>query len=94
MAKQKVNKKKLVLLDMHAILHRGYHALPDFTTASGEPTGALFGLYTMLLSIIDTVNPTHIIGCYDLPQPTKRHEMFADYKAGRKETDPALVAQI
>jgi DNA polymerase-1 len=90
----KDQKNKLVLLDMHAILHRGYHALPDFETSDGQPTGALFGLYTMLLSIIDTLDPTYIIGCYDLAEPTVRHQMFAQYKAGRKETDPELKAQL
>ena len=84
----------LVLLDMHAILHRGYHALPDFRTTDGQPTGALFGLYTMLLSIIEVLDPVYIAGCYDLPQPTKRHQVYAAYKAGRKETDPELKVQL
>ena len=35
-----VAKKRLVLLDAHAIIHRAYHALPDFTTPTGEPSGA------------------------------------------------------
>ena len=43
------NKKRLVLLDSHAILHRAYHALPDFTSPNGEPTGALYGVVAMLL---------------------------------------------
>lgn len=90
----KNTKQTLVLLDMHAILHRGYHALPDFQTNDGQPTGALFGLYTMVLSIIPELKPDYIIGCFDLPQPTKRHEAFADYKAGRKVPDEALIAQI
>ena len=37
-------KVRLVLLDSHAILHRAYHALPDFSSSKGEPTGALYGL--------------------------------------------------
>jgi 5'-3' exonuclease len=39
--KEKENKKRLVLLDAHAILHRAYHALPDFSSSKGEPTGAM-----------------------------------------------------
>lgn len=39
--------KKLVLLDAHAILHRAYHALPDFVSPKGEPTGGLYGVTTM-----------------------------------------------
>jgi len=87
-------KKRLVLLDSHAILHRGYHALPDFSTAKGEPTGALFGLTTMIISIVETLKPDYIVAAFDLPKPTHRHEAYKDYKAGRAKTEDNLVAQI
>ena len=48
-----MTKKRLVLLDSHAILHRAYHALPDFASKKGEPTGALYGLVAMLIKIIE-----------------------------------------
>lgn len=92
--KQKSTKKTLVLLDAHAILHRAYHALPDFTSPKGEPTGALYGVVAMLLKIIDELKPDYIVACYDLPEPTYRHEVFDGYKAGRAKTDDSLVAQI
>ncbi|MDP3734864.1 MAG: DNA polymerase [bacterium] len=89
-------KKRLVLLDAHAIIHRAYHALPaDFTSSrTGEPTGALYGLTTMLMRIIGEFKPDYIAGCFDLPQPTYRHEVFEGYKAGRPKADDALVAQL
>ncbi len=93
MKKSEVN-KKLVLLDVHAIMHRAYHALPDFATSKGEPTGALYGLVTMLTKIIDELNPDYIGACYDLPKPTYRHEAYKDDKAGRAKTDGDLVDQI
>ena len=87
-------KKRLVLLDAHAILHRAYHALPDFASPKGEPTGALYGVVAMLLKIIDDLHPDYIVACFDLPEPTYRHDAFEGYKAGRVKTDDALVAQI
>ena len=84
----------LVLLDAHAILHRAYHALPDFASPTGEPTGALYGVTTMLLKIIEDFKPQYIAACYDLPEPTYRHEAYEAYKAGRSKTDDALVQQI
>ncbi len=87
-------KKKLVLLDAHAIIHRAYHAMPDFSNSKGEPTGALYGISAMLISIIRDLNPDYCVACFDLPQPTHRHEVFADYKGGRKKADDALVEQI
>ncbi len=86
--------KTLVLLDAHAILHRAYHALPDFSSPSGEPTGALYGVVAMLLKIVEELKPDYIVACYDLPEPTYRHEVYKEYKAGRAKTDDTLISQI
>src|SRR3954470_18611958 len=90
----KANTKRIILLDSHAILHRAFHALPDFASSKGEPTGGLYGLATMILKIIEDFKPHYVIATYDLPQATYRHEAYKDYKAGRAKTDPNLVAQI
>lgn len=87
-------RKKLVLLDMHAILHRGYHAMPDFVSGKGEPTGALYGLVALLFKLVKDLHPDYIIAAYDLPEPTFRHKEYKEYKAGRAKTDEALIAQI
>jgi len=87
-------KQRIVLLDTHAILHRAYHALPDFTSPSGEPTGALYGLGAFLLKIFGELKPDHIIAAYDLPEPTHRHEAYEKYKATREKADDALIAQL
>ncbi|MFA6520095.1 MAG: DNA polymerase [Candidatus Paceibacterota bacterium] len=86
--------KKLVLLDAHAIIHRAYHALPEFLSSKGEPTGALYGLSSMLMKIISDLKPDYIVACYDLPQKTFRHEAYGAYKAGRAKTDDALIMQL
>ena len=84
----------MVILDAHAILHRAYHALPDFSSPTGEPTGALYGVVTMLLKIIEDFSPDYMVACFDLPEPTYRHIAFDGYKAKREKTQDALVAQI
>lgn len=96
MPKKKTEKtlKRLVLLDAHAIIHRAYHALPEFSNSKGEPTGALYGVAAMLLKIIEELNPHGMIACFDLPEPTHRHEAYEHYKAGRSKTDDALVSQL
>ncbi len=88
------DKKILILLDAHAILHRAYHALPDFASSKGEPTGALYGLATIILKIIEDFKPNYVVAAYDLPQATYRHEAYKEYKGGRKKADEALVAQM
>lgn len=94
MKKTTQTQRRLILLDMHAILHRAYHALPDFATSKGEPTGGIYGLVAMLLKIIAELKPDAIVACYDLQQKTYRHEAYTEYKAGRKATDDNLSIQI
>ena len=86
--------RTLVILDLHAILHRAYHALPSFTSPSGEPTGALYGLTTTLLRIIKEFEPDYLIAANDLPAPTFRHAAYEKYKAQRAEAEPELISQF
>ena len=86
--------KTVVLLDAHAILHRGYHAMQGFATRDGRPTGALYGFITMVLKIYEEIKPDYVAACFDLPKPTFRHTSYDGYKAGRTKTDDALVEQI
>ncbi len=94
MKKAEGKHKRLVLFDAHAILHRAYHALPEFTNSKGEPTGALYGLASMLIKIIADLKPDYMAAAYDLPKPTFRHEAYKDYKAGRAKADDALISQM
>jgi DNA polymerase-1 len=86
--------KTIVLLDSHAILHRGYHAMGGFATRAGKPTGALYGFVTMVLRIYEDIKPDYIAACFDLPKPTFRHLSYDGYKAGRQKSDDALIEQI
>lgn len=98
MAKKGPSKKsqvqRLVILDAHAILHRAYHAIPDFASSKGEPTGALYGLTATLLKSIDDLKPDYIVAARDLPGKTKRHEVYEEYKATRVKADPELIEQL
>jgi DNA polymerase-1 len=96
MTKKATTKKRIVLLDTHAIIHRAYHALAaaELTSPTGAPTGALYGLVSMLLKIIVDLKPDYIAACYDLPKPTIRHEAYAEYKGTRVKTDDALALQL
>lgn len=91
---KETNKKRVVVLDTFAIIYRAYHALPDFSTSKGEPTGALFGVASMLMSIITDLKPDYILAAYDLPGGSFRNNVEDTYKANRREADEALVVQI
>jgi DNA polymerase-1 len=82
------------IIDAHAYLHRAYHALPPLTNSKGEPVNAIYGFLRMLLKIMRQYKPDAMAVCFDHSAPTFRHESFAEYKATRKETDSALIAQF
>ncbi len=90
----KEKKTRVVVLDTFAIIFRAYHALPEFSTSKGEPTGALFGVASMLMSIITELKPDYIVAAYDLPGGSFRNDVDETYKANRTEAADDLVQQI
>ncbi len=86
--------KKIVLFDAHAIIHRAYHAMPDFSSSKGEPTGGLYGVSTMLMRIIGELKPDYLVACYDRAETTFRKQVYENYKANRPKTEEVLIAQL
>lgn len=91
---KKAEQKTLILFDAHAILHRAYHAMPDFTTRGGEPTGGLYGLATMLMKIINELKPDYLAACYDRAEETFRKQIYKDYKGTRAKLEDNLLPQL
>ncbi|QBD81958.1 DNA polymerase I [Ktedonosporobacter rubrisoli] len=81
---QETKRKKLVLFDGHAIIHRAFHAVPDdLSTSSGEPVNATFGFTSMLMKALLEEKPDYVAMTFDRPSPTFRHQEFSQYKAHR-----------
>ena len=85
---------KLVLLDSNSLLNRAFYALPPMSAVDGRPTNAVYGYVNMLLKIITEAKPTHIIATFDLKAPTKRHEMYKEYKGTRHGMPDELASQM
>ncbi|PWG73719.1 hypothetical protein DF186_21600, partial [Enterococcus hirae] len=47
----------LYLVDGSSYLYRAFHALPNLTNSSGQPTGALLGVANMLRRLINEDDP-------------------------------------
>src|SRR5277367_4949336 len=86
--------KTLLLIDANSIIHRSFHALPPFTGPDGRPTGALYGISAMLLTLMRTARPDYAAALFDTPEPTFRDAKYAEYKAGRTPATSELIAQI
>jgi len=89
-----MEKKRLIIIDSNALLHRSFHALPPLTTKSGQETGAVYGYLLTLFKAINDLKPEYVVACFDTKMPTFRHEMFKDYKAQRPATPQGIISQI
>jgi DNA polymerase-1 len=88
-------KKRLLLIDTFNFLHRAYHALPiTLTDAEGNPTNAVYGVTSMLISVFNQIQPQYVVAAMDSEKPTFRVEEFTGYKAHRKPMDNELATQI
>jgi len=86
--------KSLVLIDGSSYLYRAFYALPGLTAPSGQPTGAIYGVLTMLHKLIKDERPNLLGIVFDAPGKTFRHELFPEYKAHRSSTPEDLIIQI
>src|SRR5947209_10543273 len=85
----------LLLLDGNSLAYRAFFALPtDMATASGQVTNAVFGFTSMLVNLLKDHRPEGIAVAFDRPEPTFRHELVSDYKAGRAEAPDILRQQM
>lgn len=88
------NINQYLIIDGSALLHRAYHALPDFSSAEGVPTNALFGFIKMTLSLLNKIEPQYLSVAFDTPVPTFRKKLLASYQAQRPKADEAFKVQI
>lgn len=85
---------KVLVIDSFGLIHRAYHALPNFQTKTGEPSGAVFGFCSMFLKIISEFKPEGVVACFDLRGRTFRNDLFADYQAQREEKGEDFHSQV
>src|SRR3989344_5614356 len=78
-------KKKLVIIDSNALLHRAWHIMPPLSTKEGVMVNAVYGFSSLILKIIKDLKPDYMVACFDLRGKTFRHEMYQDYKAQREK---------
>ncbi len=86
--------KTLHILDASSFIYRSFFALPPLKTKEGFPTGAIYGFLRALLSIMKSERPEYLVVVFDHPAPTKRDEVYREYKAGRPTMPDPLRVQI
>ena len=76
-------KEKLVVIDGNSILNRAFYGIMGsrmLQTADGTYTNAVYGFLANLFKLIEDLNPEYMAVAFDVKHPTKRHEMYKDYK--------------
>ncbi|PIP46112.1 MAG: hypothetical protein COX15_01420 [Candidatus Colwellbacteria bacterium CG23_combo_of_CG06-09_8_20_14_all_42_19] len=92
-------KGTLLLIDANSLIHRAYHALPPFTSPEGKPTGALYGLASILIKIfregmLNNDIPKFIVAAFDTPEITFREKEYKEYKITRPPAADDLISQL
>ncbi|MFF9483132.1 DNA polymerase I [Streptomyces sp. NPDC014733] len=90
------DRPRLLLMDGHSMAYRAFFALPveNFTTATGQPTNAIYGFASMLANTLRDEAPTHFAVAFDVSRKTWRSEEFPDYKANRSKTPDEFKGQV
>lgn len=86
--------EKFVIIDGNNIMFRSYYALPRLTNVEGIVSNGVFGFCNILVKVIKDVKPKYIAVAFDSAKKNFRHDMFAEYKAGRKPTPQELLDQF
>ncbi|WP_405811333.1 DNA polymerase I [Streptomyces sp. NBC_00210] len=83
-------------MDGHSLAYRAFFALPaeNFTTATGQPTNAIYGFASMLANTLRDESPTHFAVAFDVSRKTWRSQDFPEYKANRSKTPDEFKGQV
>jgi DNA polymerase-1 len=84
----------LLLVDGSSYLYRAFHALPDLRNQSGEPTGALYGMISMLRRLTSEIDAEYRACIFDASGPTFRDTLYSEYKAHRPPMPEDLAKQV
>jgi DNA polymerase-1 len=90
----KAPQKTLLLVDGSSYLYRAFHALPELKSPSGEPTGAIRGVLSMLRRLAEDYKAEARACVFDARGPTFREAEYPEYKANRPSMPELLAAQI
>ena len=88
---------KLLLIDGNSIMNRAFYGIMGrniLQTPDGIYTNAIYGFLQILFKTVEEMEPSHIAIAFDLKGPTKRHEIYSEYKAGRHATPDELSMQF
>ena len=88
------NENTFLIIDGNSIINRAFYGIRILTTKDGTYTNAVYGFLNIYYMMLEKLNPTHVAVTFDVSKPTFRHEMYSEYKAGRRSMPDELRPQI
>lgn len=85
---------KYLIIDGNSIINRAFYGIKLLNAKDGHFTNAIYGFMNILLNLDEKYNPDSTIVAFDVHKPTFRHNMYSEYKAGRKSPPPELLEQF
>ncbi len=85
---------KYLVIDGNSIINRAFYGIKLLNAKDGHFTNAIYGFMNILLNLNEKYSPDAIIAAFDVHQPTFRHKLYTEYKAGRKSPPPELIEQF
>ncbi|MCY2995414.1 MAG: DNA polymerase I [Planctomycetota bacterium] len=86
--------RTVYVVDSHSLIYQVFHALPEMSSPSGQPVGAVHGFIRDLVDLLERKQPNYLFCAFDLPGPTFRDALYDQYKADRAEMPDALRPQF
>ena len=89
-----MSREKLLIIDGSSYLYRAFYASGGLTTSTGFPTGAIFGVTSMLKGLWNRNKANYVAVVFDPRGPTIRNDWYEHYKANRNAMPEDLVKQL
>ena len=86
--------KHLYIIDASWFIFRSFHAIPLLNRADGTPVNAVFGFTTLLMKLLEDLQPDHVAITFDAGRKTFRNDIYGAYKANRSEPPEELIPQF
>lgn len=87
-------KKRLIIVDISSFIFRAFFAIRPMHRPDGTPVNAVYGVLSMLMKLINSYEPSHIVLARDTSGGSFRNEIYPEYKANRGEPPEELVPQF
>ena len=86
--------RHVLLVDASGFIFRAFHAIQILTRPDGTPVNAVYGFITMLMKLLEDMQPDHIAVIFDSARKTFRNDIAPSYKANRTDPPDELVPQF